>query len=377
MSRVLLLGGTGVIGRYLPPFLEQDGHQVFVTSRQPRDHVGTVRFVHGNAQDLGFLRDCVRQIRPDAIVDFMIYGTEAFRDRVEWLLGASAHYLFFSSFAVHAYFDRARSVPLREDSPRLLEACVGRDEAFLRTDAYPLAKARQEDALRAAGERHPDQVWTIIRPSIAFDRTRFQLADYPRGTLLWRAATNRPIALPERMAQCRTTMTFGQDVARLVAKLVLNPKAYGEVFLAATGESLTWREIGEVFHQTLGTSFATCSEEDYIRCCGDERWIRYSQMNDRVVDNCKILAATGLAQSGFVPLRECLARELSAARGAGCPQGGALAQGARVDALLGLPMPGGLSLRERMDYQMARHPKLARSLSVRGIRWLLRQVGGR
>lgn len=368
MSRVLLLGGTGAMGVYLAEVLVAMGHEVLVTSRRERADGKGVSYLCGNAHDLAFLRDCVGKARPDAIVDFMCYDTAGFRARVETLLGASGHYLFLSSYRAYA-----EQVPLREDSPRLLDVCD--NAAYLRTDEYALSKARQENCLRETAKA--GQRWTIIRPAITFSKERFQFGVLEADTVCWRALRGLPLVMPPEMLAKRTALTWGRDVAEMIARLVLNPKAYGEAFTTATAESHTWREVFEIYRDAIGARLAECSMEDYLYVTQAPWQVRYDRMFDRVVDNSKVLSATGMTQADLTPLAVALPRELAAFREHPRYAGIDWGRTARMDRVLGLSMPRGLSWRERVDYQMARHPQLARSLPARGLRWAVRQVRGR
>lgn len=71
--RVLLAGGTGVIGRQLVPLLTTVGHEVFVLTRGDQSQVDwlaghNARPVMGDLLDAAVVRQIVRQTRPDAIV---------------------------------------------------------------------------------------------------------------------------------------------------------------------------------------------------------------------------------------------------------------------------------------------------------------------
>ena len=117
-KRVLLLGGTGAMGRYLAPELKARGFTVLITSR--KDHVSDdpmIRYIKGNAKQDAFF-ETLMQERYDAIVDFMIYNTESFAARRDTLLSRTDHYLFLSSYRVYA---DAGLTPLTEESPRLLD----------------------------------------------------------------------------------------------------------------------------------------------------------------------------------------------------------------------------------------------------------------
>lgn len=299
MATVLLLGGTGAMGVYLRQILAERGDSVFVTTRAERPDEKGIRFLRGNAHDLEFLKSTVAETKPDAIVDFMIYYTEAFRRRVQALLSLSPQYVFLSSYRVFA-----DAMPLVEDSPRLLD--VIEDEAYLKTDEYALTKARQEDALRCSGKRN----WTIVRPAITYSKERFQFGVLEAPIVCWRTLHNLPVIMPREMLDRQTTMTWGKDVARMIAELIGNPLALGEDFNCATAEHHTWREVAEIYGRAIGLRVVPCSIEEYI-WESNKYQIMYDRMFNRVVDNSKVLRITGIQQESLVPLAEGLSRELA------------------------------------------------------------------
>ena len=138
MSKILLLGGTGATGKYLVDELALKGDEVFVTSRHSHEGREHVEYIVGDAHRLAFVRETIERVKPDAIVDFMVYSTPEFVDRYKFFLGAVKHYIFLSSYRVFA-----GNSPLDENSPRLLD--VIQDEEYLMTDEYGLSKAREEN----------------------------------------------------------------------------------------------------------------------------------------------------------------------------------------------------------------------------------------
>lgn len=365
--RILLLGGTGAMGVYLAACLRERGDEVFITSRRqpPADPDGCIYLV-GNAHDRDFLSRVLAEVKPDAVVDFMVYATEEFRTRVSLLVGGPWHYLFLSSYRVFA-----GEAPLTERSPRLLEACE--DVAYLATDEYGLTKARQEDLLFAEPIAPGAGVdgrakRTVIRPGITFSKARFQFGVLEANTVCWRALHGLPVVMPREMLQRQTTLTWGRDVARMIAGLILNPAAYGESFIAASAEHHTWAEVAEIYAKAIGLRVKPCSLEAYIRLTGAPYQVRYDRMFERVIDNRKMLSVSGLRQSDLAPLAEALPRELAAFREAPRYTDLAPTLQARMDALLGCHS----ALRHLpkscwKPYLLARHPLLAACL--RRLRW--------
>lgn len=54
--KILLLGGTGAIGAHLTSALSKSDAEVYVTTRSIRPDTVNVRYIHGNAKDLLFLK---------------------------------------------------------------------------------------------------------------------------------------------------------------------------------------------------------------------------------------------------------------------------------------------------------------------------------
>ena len=79
--RVLVLGGTGAMGKLLVKLLGKRGDEVYVTSRKKRESNGNIRFIQGDAHDLFFMHQELSK-NYDAIVDFVIYSTEDFKKRL-------------------------------------------------------------------------------------------------------------------------------------------------------------------------------------------------------------------------------------------------------------------------------------------------------
>ena len=164
-----------------------------VTSRSAHASDGSgVEYRQGNAKDDVFL-DALLSERFDAIIDFMIYSTDAFSARCETLLSHTDHYIFLSSYRVYGDTGCA---PITEESPRLLDSVD--DPEYLKTDEYGLAKARQENILNASGRKN----YTIIRPSITYAGDRFQLGTMEANEFLVRALKG-----PQRAVSPRKNLT--------------------------------------------------------------------------------------------------------------------------------------------------------------------------
>lgn len=67
---ILILGGTGAIGRALIDLLKSTSWNVLVTSRNVRENENNIRYIKGNAHEGEFLKQCLEIEHWNAIVDF-------------------------------------------------------------------------------------------------------------------------------------------------------------------------------------------------------------------------------------------------------------------------------------------------------------------
>ncbi len=285
MKRVLLLGGTGAMGKHLSDILMEQKYDVVVTTRKQREARGGLHYIVGNAHDLEFLKPILETGNWDAVIDFMVYSTTEFAQRVELFLNTTKQYVFISSARVFAGNDSR----ITEHSPRLLD--VSTDVMYLSTDEYALAKARQEDMLRTFGKKN----WTIVRPYITFDENRIQLGVYEKEIWLYRAMLGRSIVFSRDIASHYTTMTNGKDVAKGIAGLIENPAAIGEDFNVMTNEIHTWSEILSLYLDVLTQktgSIPCVYYSDYsvnLRFSQLMYQVKYCRLYDRCFDNTKLM----------------------------------------------------------------------------------------
>lgn len=299
-GRVLLLGGTGAMGQHLAPLLAAEGWEVTVTSRSSRSStVAGVDYVQGSGRDEDFLR-VVLANRWDAVVDFMVRGTEELREMLGLLLSSCSQYIFLSSYRVFA-----DSPVITEKSPRLLDVCG--DVAYLSTDEYALAKARQENLLRESGREN----WTIVRPAITYAWGRFQLCTLECDTWLPMVLAEHSVPLAAEMLPKQTTMSWGGDVASMICRLVGNPMALGEDYNACSARHQSWADVVEIYQGLVPLSVREVPLRDYERAAGAVYQCRYDRMFDRVMDNSKVLAVTGLSECELTSIDEGISRELS------------------------------------------------------------------
>lgn len=297
----LLFGGTGAIGSHLCSYLLERDYDVVVTTRKRRNASDDgIEFVQVNAKHIEEIMPLLESRSWDVIVDFMVWSTDEFSKVYRSFLANTQQYVFLSSYRVYA------DAPiLTEKSNRLLD--VIKDEAYLATDEYALSKARCEDLLSKDENRN----WTIVRPAITFDGSgRFQLGTMESSLWLWRACNKIPVPFPSPMLEKRTTLTWGKKAALMIARLVGNEKARGEIFNVSTSESHTWREVIDLYQSVISFDVEECALDDYMRERGAIWQIKYDRMLNRVMDNSKVLYYTGLTSEEIGSMSDCLISEL-------------------------------------------------------------------
>lgn len=314
MKKVLVLGATGCMGMYLVPELVSMGYQVDAVSLDDRTSDNpNLTYIKANAKDMDFLKEILKN-GYDGCVDFMVYPTPEFRERYMLFLESVKHYIYLSSYRVYA----DEQHPVTETAPRLLD--VSDDKDFLATDDYSLHKARGEDMLTSCGRKN----WTIVRPSIVYSKYRYQLFSLEGMTHVYRMMNGKTVVLPKEGLGVQATMTWAGDIAKMMSRLLFNEKAYGEAYTLATAEHHTWGEIAEYYVELEGMKYVTTDLKTYMDFRTGEvaenslprihyrSQVMYDRMASRVIDNSKILEATGLKQEDFMTLKEGLRRELKA-----------------------------------------------------------------
>lgn len=302
-KKILVLGGTGAMGKYLVPELLDMGYYVdAVTLDDIKSDNNKLNYIKENIKDKKLLEELL-QNKYDGVVDFMTYHTEEFRKVYRLFLDNTDHYIFLSSCRVFSNVQ-----PVTEKSPRLLETSDDKD--FLATDDYALYKAREEDMLRESGYKN----WTIVRPATTYSQGRFQLVTLEADVVIYRMLTGKTIVLPEAAMDCEATLSWGGDVGKMIALLMFNEKAYGEDYNVATSEHHTWREIAEMYNEICPFKYVTVSVDDYLDIITESgTWTKYqliyARMFNRITDNTKILEHTGMKQEDLMPLKDGLKYE--------------------------------------------------------------------
>ncbi|MBQ6464338.1 MAG: epimerase [Pseudobutyrivibrio sp.] len=300
---ILILGGTGAMGVPLIGILSQDNNNIYVTSRSHRENKRNVEYLCGNAKTDEFFLSLMERDY-DVIFDFLVYTTEELERRLNVILEHTKQYFFFSSS--RCYADSMK--PITEDADRLVDVCY--NPVYLALDEYGMAKGREENLLRATNKKN----WTIIRPYITYNDYRLQLGVYEKENWLKRALEGRTIVFPKDIAERRTSLTYGPDVAAALAKLIGNEKALGEAFHITTTENHTWGEILDFYCSVIEKKTGNrpkvllVEDSEELQNYWNPWQIKYDRLYNRIFDNSKIEDAIGnfVFKSTFDGLEESL-----------------------------------------------------------------------
>lgn len=306
MKKVLVLGATGAMGRYLVPELINLGYEVTgvgLEESAPWDL--NAKYLQGNAFDKEFIETLLKE-KFDGIVNFMDYGKYNFSEYYKMFLDNTEHYIFLSSCRV--YDDKEQ--PVRETSPRLWDSTE--DEVLKASHDYCIYKAQDEDLLSASEYDN----WSIVRPATTFSTMRLQLVTLEFKNGVARALAGKKAVLPIQAKDKPATLSWGGDVAKMIARILFKDEAKREAYNVCSAESRTWEEIAEYYRELIGLEVVWVDKEDYLAILSpagrmNVRWqLEYARLFRRITDNSKVLALTGLKQEEMMPMYDGLKLEI-------------------------------------------------------------------
>jgi len=213
--RVLVLGGTGFIGRHLVARLIQAGHQVYVPTR---------RYQHG--RDLlvfPALTLIEADIHDDAALDRLLGEVDAVVNLIG-ILHSRRGQPYGPDFR-RAHVDLPRRVAaaaLRRGVRRMLHvSAMGASENG--PSGYLRSKAAGEAEIWKAFQAFPDAALTVFRPSVVFG------PDDNFMNMFARLARWLPV-VPLAGAKARLQPVYVGDVAEAMAGALCNSATYGRSF---------------------------------------------------------------------------------------------------------------------------------------------------
>src|SRR5262245_45260284 len=247
--RILIIGGTGFIGRCVTRTLADQGHEValFHRGRTATTLPGSVKQILGERAEIARFQPALREFAPDAVIDAILSSerqarmlTETFRGWMPRIIALSSMDVYRVAGVLHGREPGpVDNSPLKEDSP-------------LRTVLHPyppeaLAKVRQAFPwVDDDYDKIPVERIILNDPAISGTVLRLPMT-YGPGDPLHRVHPivkrvddgRRTIFLEENAARWRGPRGYVENVAAAIALATVSPKAAGGVYNIAEIESFT------------------------------------------------------------------------------------------------------------------------------------------
>lgn len=237
---VLVLGATGIIGKYVCAAAANSGYRVVAVSRGQKAglEIHGVESVTLDVRDPTAVSRRLDGAQFDAVVDLVSFTPSQVEQTFEVLGATTRQYVFVSSATVSAA--APSNGVITEESP-LVNAGWN----------YPILKAESEARLHELGKSRGHD-YTIVRPYITYSEQRIAFGLWEGDQVLGRLQRGLPILLVDEIASARTSLTHAYDFAAGLVALIGQPDALNETFQIASPEQITWKEVFEFSARTLG-----------------------------------------------------------------------------------------------------------------------------
>ena len=145
---------------------------------------------------------------------------------------------------------------------------------------------------------------------------RLQLVTLEFSNSVGRALQGKKVVLPVQAKDKPATLSWGGDVAKMIARILFKEKAKRETYNVCSAEYRTWEEIAAYYNKLVGLEAVWVDKEEYLPLLSPEgninvRWqLEYARLFRRITDNSKVLALTGLKQEDMMPMYDGLKLEI-------------------------------------------------------------------
>ena len=226
--KVLIIGGTGLIGTSLTRQLLERGDDVTLYNRgktEVRVPPGA-RTIHGDRTDFAaFEAQLQSGERYDCVIDMICFLPEEAESVVRAVRGRTEHLVVCSTVDV---FERpARVFPIPDDHPLGGVSQYGKD------------KAACERILLAAHARGEVPI-TILRPAQTYGEGRDFIHVFGRGGGAWKRLRHGKPVIVHGDGSSLWVACHIDDVARAFVGAARNERAHGQAYNVAGEEVMTW-----------------------------------------------------------------------------------------------------------------------------------------
>ena len=232
--KVLILGGTGFIGRHLTTRLLEAGHEIAVFHRGKR-HVrfpSPVVHIHGNRSRLAESIRAFALFAPEVVVDLIAFGEADAQSTIQVFSGRTKRLVCASSMDVYGAYGSFRRLeasavrkrPLSEGSPLRTVLFPYRDLARKKSDllfCYEKILVERTIMNRARLPAAVLRLPQVFGPHDKQHRLRLYLRRMDAG---------EDIVISDAKARWRWTRGYVEDIAVGFALAVTNPRASGRIY---------------------------------------------------------------------------------------------------------------------------------------------------
>lgn len=238
--RVLVIGGTGTVGRGVVPVLREDGHEVTVYARgtTPNPFGNSVTLLQGDRFDHGSFVDDVRDRDVEAVIDLACFSADDARSDLRAFEHVE-HLIFVSSTAI---FEGPLPFVPADESP-----------APNARHPYGRGKIEAEAVFREAHESSGFPM-TVVRPSHVLGPGKPLLRQLGlSGNWIARILADKPV-LVTCGGQTYANHCRARDAGRGLAGLLGREETVGETY-NMNGPAMTWSDyhdrVGEMLDRTV------------------------------------------------------------------------------------------------------------------------------
>lgn len=235
--KILAIGGTGFIGRFVIRDLEQAGHSVTVFHRGTTAAPEGIAQIIGDRDRLSDYRDALAREKFDLVIDFVLSAERQARQFMDTLRGITGRVIVLSSMDVY----RAWGVFYGLE-PGGLEALPVDEESAVRTrPAYPPEVLENLSKVVSWADAEYDKVpverlilgdsalpGTVLRLPMVYGPGDYIHRFHP---LLKRMDDGRAFILfAEDVAEVRTPRGYVEDVAAAIVRAAASERARGRIY---------------------------------------------------------------------------------------------------------------------------------------------------
>lgn len=243
--RVLVVGGTGLIGLPVVKKIISCGHEVITVARHFSEEIpqGVVQ-LKGDIRNLELMRQKLKDLYFDVVIDFLSFDPSQLQSTLGLVSGRCGQYVFISSSAVYRYE----------------EEVINEDMAILGDERrkYSMGKVSCESLVKEICERERFP-YTIVRPGIIYGKGVLPYGlPYPNPgygkhwVIIQRILEGKPILLPRESAGESHVFTYADDFASWISQLIGNKDAYCQTVHVLGQRWYTWKELLLAIYKILG-----------------------------------------------------------------------------------------------------------------------------